>query len=218
MNLKKWVAVVAIVQGVITSIAIVAAGLWALFTFVVTQSPLAVVRTELLKEHCTASGTLDINIIDNRKSYPQERISPPPQIIIGQVEMKNVGTRRVLVKVPNNPIRISKISFEPSGEIKQRDIVYDQDIQFFRAPSSIGLINKRAMSADSPDGDISILPGRTARQPFMAKVDSDGWYMVDFYGGPRDIDSDDPYCRKYSDNPNQPIPFHWEATAIFYVN
>ena len=203
---KEWAD---LAKSLLTSLAILIGGGWALYTFVLTERPQALVDIEILKEHCLERGSLDIKIIDNKKSYPQLKGA-----IFGAVEIKNVGTRPVLLDISQRPpIRISTVEFD-EGVIKQKTILKAFDLEFFRAPSEISVAAGQ-MSGLQPIDKISILPGRTVSESFVAKVTSSGWYMIDFWGGPRDIGADDETCRKYRESGKN---FVWEATSIFLVD
>jgi hypothetical protein len=197
------------VQSLLTSLAILVGGGWAVYTFWWTQSPQALVDIETLKDRCLRKGSLDIKIVDNIKSYPQLK-----DTIVGAVEFKNVGTRPVLLDLANDhPIRISKVEFTDNGTIAHQTISQVVDLEFYRAPS----VNSTPLPAEA-ESKISILPGRTVSEPFVAKVKSNGWYMIDFWGGKRDIETTDATCSKSLTDAKELPEFAWEATAIVLVS
>jgi hypothetical protein len=211
-TLQRWVT---LVQSVLTCLAIVIGGIWAYYTFFSSQSPWAIVNTELLKEHCTARGALDIRIVDDSKSYPSQK-----GVIVGHIEIKNVGTRPVTLQLGNYPaIRIAKIDFETDGKVTQRTISNGVDIELYRAPSLVPKADDAGSSVSTqPINAINILPRATKRQPFVVRVPSNNWYMIDFWGGDREMMSEDSSCKRNSDDERRLQGYAWEGTAIFHVD
>jgi hypothetical protein len=72
--------------------------------------------------------------------------------------------------------------------------------------------------ATQPINAINILPRATKRQPFVVRVPSNNCYMIDFWGGHREMMSEDSSCKRNSDDERRLQGYAWEGTAIFHVD
>lgn len=206
----KALEIAQLFQSAITSIAIISGGAWAVYIYVNSTSTSAIVGTEVQKARCLAQTALDINIIDNSKLYPGAK-----GFVIGIVDIKNVGSAPVNLHFDNPPIRVSKIDFTNDGKVTQQTIHDAIDIELYRAPSVISITNG-ASPATQPVSDISVLPGKSIREPFLLKVPSAAFYMIDFWGGERKLWNGDKNCTIFQRDETK--GYAWEATTIVHVD
>jgi hypothetical protein len=186
---------VEVVKNILEALAILAAGVWALFHFFILESPSAQIELEDFKRICADKGALDIEIL--------QQASADKGVLRGVIKLKNVGKREVPLDLTKyKPIQFSPVRFNDDGRYS---LTSGPDANF-----------TLAIPGFPPDilTEFFILPGRTLRLPFIEKLPSDTWYMVSFNGGMRNIQTDNPKCVEFEPKGGPTI---WHAESIVKV-
>lgn len=194
IDLGRALTTADIINKGVVALAVVCAGIWALFKYVIQENPAAQLAHDQLRRFCAERGSLDIKI-DAKNTG---------STIIGNVSLKNIGTRRVNLELYHYaPIAITEITFTPDGKPRSSRSIEVSFPIFHR---------EELVDWDRP----SVLPGRTMEMHFAASVGQPGIYLISFRGGPRDILPDDGACRTVEKPPE--TSWFWAATAIQQVS
>ena len=194
IDLAKTLTLADITNKIVVALAVLCAGIWALFKFVVQDSPTAQLAHDRIKRACSERGSLDVKL--ESKSTDK--------MILGTVSLKNIGTREVVLEF-DDPISVAELTFPSDGRPRAS--------RFIAVGFPFAAENKLI-----PWHNPSILPGRTMELNFAASVGQPGTYLISFNGGRRQILPDDSACPNV---PAQAAPpakdWFWAATAIQQV-
>lgn len=192
-QLEKISTIVDIVNKAVVAFAIAVAGIWALYKYIIQESPSAQLTLDQIKRICSERGSLDIKI-DARSTN---------RLLLGTVSLKNIGTRAVDLQIPSGmePISVAELEFA-SGDKPRASRLIAVD---FPIVLETHLIQWNA---------ISVLPGRTIDLHFVAQVGHPGVYLISFRGGPRNVLPDETVCASAT---TKDEPASWAAVAIHQV-
>lgn len=174
----------------IVTLGLIAGGGWALYKYVIQESPSAQLAIEQIKRICSERGSLDIKI----------EVASGNKTLLGTVLLKNIGTRSVDLSIPSDvkPISVAELDFSAQNELRVSKLV---QVEFpFIFGGELG----------SWSG-ISVLPGRTTDLHFVAPVDRPGTYLISFLGGPRSTIPEDDVCSAKEESAD------WAAHTIYEI-
>lgn len=194
-HLERVKIVCETIQSLAVSVAVLVGGSWALYKYVILESPTGQVALDELKRICASRGSLDIKIEATDETLQ----------LFGKVLIKNIGTRVVALDMrEDSPITVSQLAFPEPGKIEAATtFLVKFPYQFGQAPIA-GL------------DFFSILPGRTVELHFATAVKNPGAYLISFMGGRRNVDPDEEICRKSSSGAEHQ-DLVWAATSIHYI-
>jgi hypothetical protein len=195
-RLERLGQVIEVLNKVIVSLAILVGGGWALYKYVIMESPTAQVAVAELKRICSERGSLDIKMETNTKR----------KMIVGRVVVKNIGTREVDLDMQNvpSPLTVAKLDSSDIGKLtSSRSLT-------LTVPFTVGQNGVEKLDI------FYILPGRTLELPFITPALDTGAYLISFVGGPRETIPDDEVCKNLP-TPTREKPAYWAAAAIHWV-
>ena len=195
IDLERTLTLADIINKGAVSLAVVCAGSFALYKYVIQESPAAQLANDQLKRACAERGSLDIKLGTKHAG----------DMILGTVSLRNIGTSKVDLDLDQHPpITITELTFASDGKP--------------RASRSIEVSFPYVRGGDLIEWNKpSLLPGRTMELNFAAAVGHPGTYLLSFRGGGRHIFPDNDACSISIQEKLAAAPWFWAATAIQQV-
>ncbi|HKR03142.1 MAG TPA: hypothetical protein VJY62_00795 [Bacteroidia bacterium] len=156
------------IKNFIVSIAIIAGGIWTVFTFQsLKQIERAKFELELLRTEFLGKPSLNI-FIDVNRTNPTNKSYYAGLII--NVNVENKGTRYISMSTLDTTLVVSEIKNSSSwGTISVNDIYLDPITMYCKEDSSL-----------TPSGIIEVTPNSTEEVPYYCEVERPGIYFISF--------------------------------------